>query len=166
MANEEECLSEVWYVPDIKKYLFSVLASQDKNTTSEFRSRALKCSLIVNDEEIVTGHRKRFGGLYHLNIKTVIPTDSVEVQTTTSEDMLQLYHERLGHQNKRHVKNVVLREMGIKLELNQNVCEGCQYGKAHRLKFGTRDRATKPAHLIHSDVCGPFEASNSNYRYF
>ena len=34
------------------------------------------------------------------------------------------------------------------------------------MKFGTRDRATKPAQLIHSDVCGPFEASNSNYRYF
>jgi hypothetical protein len=59
-----------------------------------------------------------------------------------------------------------MRELGIKLELNQNLCEGCQYRKAHRLKFGTRDRATKPAQLIHSDVCGPFEVSNSNYRYF
>ena len=81
--------------------------------------------------------------------------------------MLQLYHERMGHQNKRHVKDVMQEEFDIKVDVNNETCEACMYGKAHRLKFGTRERATAPGELIHADVCGPFEMpSAKGYRYF
>lgn len=56
--------------------------------------------------------------------------------------------------------------MGIKLILNNELCEGCIYGKSHRLKFGTRERANTPGERIHTDVCGPFQCSMSGFRYF
>lgn len=70
--------------------------------------------------------------------------------------MLHFYHERIGHQNKRHVKVAIEQEFGVKLRLDSELCEGCIFGKRHRLMSGTREQATKPGELIHSDVCGPF----------
>jgi len=41
------------------------------------------------------------------------------------------------------------------------------YGKADKLKFGTRKHATAAGQLIHADVCGPIEVSSARgYRYF
>ena len=52
------------------------------------------------------------------------------------------------------------------VSLDSELCEGCVYGKTHRRQFGTRIRATKPGEVFHTDVCGPFCYSLSNYRYF
>lgn len=40
---QETTLTEVWYVPKISKNLFSVIAAQDKNPNSEFKSSPTKC---------------------------------------------------------------------------------------------------------------------------
>jgi len=41
------------------------------------------------------------------------------------------------------------------------------YGKAHKLRFGTQERATAAGELIHADVCGPFETQSAEgYRHF
>jgi len=66
----------------------------------------------------------------------------------------------------RDVKSVLKQELDIDVDVDSELCEGCVYGKAHRRQFGTRIRATKPGEVIHSDVCGPFCSSFSNYRYF
>ena len=157
-------LNDVWYVPSISKNLFSVLAAQDRLQNSSFESSREKCCLKVNGKIVLAGNRKKQGGLYKLCIEIV--KYSVEVNQLSKSDLLQLYHERMGHQNKRHIKKLIEKEFNIKTDLNSELCEGCIYGKAHRLKFGTRDRATKPGQLIHSDVCGPFLSSISRYRYF
>ncbi|KAJ8872933.1 hypothetical protein PR048_026549 [Dryococelus australis] len=46
----------------------------------------------------------------------------------------------MGHQNKRHVKEILKRELNLDLPLDGEFCEGCIKGKAHRLKFGRRKR--------------------------
>ncbi|KAF2886085.1 hypothetical protein ILUMI_20088 [Ignelater luminosus] len=51
-------------------------------------------------------------------------------------DSLQLWHERLGHQNKRHVKNTMSR-YEVNLSGNE-YCDGCVLGKAHRGPFRSR----------------------------
>jgi len=160
-------LVNVWYVPSIKKNLFSVLATQDRHPNSEFVSKTETCFLKVDSQVRVLGSRSRNGRLYKLNVKNVKPENNIQVNTLTAkENLLQIYHERLGHQNKRHVKTLVERELGMKLMVDSELCEGCVYGKSHRLKFGTRERATQPGELIHTDVCGPFMYSMSGYRYF
>lgn len=157
-------LREVWYVPQISKNLFSVLSSQDKNPTSVFESRVTRCSMRMNGRIVITGTRQRYGGLYKIDCKVIRP--AVTVNLIEHGDMLQLYHERMGHQDKRHVKRLIEKELGVKTTNNGELCEGCIFGKAHRQPFGVRDKATKPGERIHSDVCGPFPSSISGYRYF
>ena len=159
-------LSNVWYVPSIKRNLFSVLATQDLNEKSHFESRTKSCMLKVNGQIKLMGYRERYGGLYKLKVKVLTP--NVQINALTMSNQLQLYHERFGHQNKRHVKEVIQREFGIKIKSkdDEQLCQGCVYGKAHRNKFRTRERATCPGQLISTDVCGPFPYSISNYRYY
>lgn len=161
-------LHEVWLVPSLKKNLFSTLAAQDRVTNSIFISTARECRLEVAGTTKVVGRRVLKGGLYKLEMKTVTPTKqwATEVNATEDSGMLQLYHERLAHQDKKHVIRVVKRELGIQLSLDKAKCEGCIFGKSHRKPFGTRERATAPGELIHADVCGPFTDSVAKNKYF
>jgi transposase InsO family protein len=163
----KKTLTNVLYVPNIAKNLFSVLAAHDKNEASKFISRPESCLLIVNGQLVLHGTRQVGHGLYKVALRTVIPEKPEEVNMMSNDDLLQLHHERMGHQSKRHIKEVIKEEFGIKVEVDHDTCEGCMYGKAHRLKFGTRERATAPGQLMHADVCGPFETNSAKgYRYF
>lgn len=160
-------LTNVLYVPQIAKNLFSVLATHDKNEKSKFVSMPETCSLLVNGKLALKGARQVGCGLYKVALRMLIPEKTTEVNMMSNDDLLQLYHERMGHQNKRHIKELVEREYGIKVEVDHDTCEGCMYGKAHRLKFGSRERATTPGQLMHADVCGPIETKSAQgYRYF
>ena len=115
---------------------------------------------------MLVGVREQNGGLFKLVASTVPPTKP-EVNMISENDIIQLYHERMGHQNKRHVSEVIEREFGIKAPVIHDTCEGCMYGKSHKRKFGTRKNATAAGQLIHADVCGPIEVSSARgYRYF
>ena len=158
-------LLNVWYVPNISRNLFSVTAVHDKNKDSCFVSRPTSCHFKINGRIVMVGNREFEGGLFKAALRTKSQTQ--EVNSLSDDLMLQLYHERMAHQNKHHVKKLIERELGIKVRADNETCEGCIYGKAHRLKFGTRVRATAPGELIHCDVCGPFEMpSFRGYRYF
>lgn len=161
-------LQEVWLVPSLKKNLFSTLAAQDRLKDSLFLSTAKQCRFEVAGTTKLIGRRVYKGGLYKLDMKTVMPTKQVASEVNATEDsrMLQLFHERFAHQDKRHVARVVKRELGIQLSPDKLKCEGCIYGKTHKKPFGTRERATAPGELIHADVCGPFAESVGKNKYF
>ncbi|CAK1554981.1 unnamed protein product [Leptosia nina] len=163
--QEHITLCDVWYVPAIRRNLFSVLAAQDKLQNSVFTSEREICQLINNGKVNLIGTRVKNGGLYKLKVKTIRKSTS-QVNTMSTQNTLQLYHERFAHQNKRHVKNLIERELNIKVKLDSELCTGCVYGKTHRRKFGTRERAKDAGNIIHSDVCGPFPNSFSKLRYF
>ena len=156
-------LEDVWYVPKIQKNLLSVLAAHDKNTNSTFISTPTICNFKIGEEVALVGTRARYGGLFKLKMRSI---KQAEVNAVSQGDLLQLYHERFGHQNKRHVKALIHKHLDVNVKLDSEVCEGCIYGKAHRLPFGTRNRASRPGELIHSDVCGPFEKSMGGHLYF
>lgn len=158
-------LTNVWYVPSIERNLFSVLAAQDTLKNSIFQSTAQSCNVKNDDKVILVGNRDKYGGLYKLHVKVLMP--ELEINQLTTSHNLQLYHERLGHQNKRHVAKLIQRELGVKIDSSStDICEGCVFGKSHRQKFGERPRATKPGELISTDVCGPFPYSISKSRYY
>lgn len=54
------------------------------------------------------------------------------------------------------------------IQKNDEVCEGCIYGKMHRLPFPKSAwRARAPLELVHADICGPTRTpSLGNKRYF
>ena len=162
-------LADVWYVPKIGRNLFSVLAAQDRNPQSaSFKSSSTDCWLAVNGNIVVYGTRRVSGTLYRAHMQAVQSEAQVQANVATDcSSTLQLYHERFGHQNKRHVQAVIRRELGIDVKLDKDqICEDCIYGKAHRLKFGTRENAVRPGELMSADVCGPFDESFRKYRYF
>lgn len=158
-------LTDVWYVPNISRNLFSVLAAQDKRKSSKFESTTTRCKLVVNNEVLLVGYREVGGSLYQADIKTTMPGTSNEVNAAEASNTLQLYHERWGHQDKRHVQQKLKTELGINVKLDKNLCESCIYGKSHRLPFGTREKASCPGELMTADVCGPFSDSFSKKRY-
>ncbi|GFT25667.1 fumarate hydratase, mitochondrial [Nephila pilipes] len=86
------------------------------------------------------------------------PEVSAEVCVASTDQSLQFWQERLCHQNKAHVKDI-LRKYQIKSDVKDSkICDGCCYGKqCHRL-FGTRrQRVTTPGGLININVCGPMQ---------
>ncbi len=100
-------------------------------------------------------------------MRELLPDVNSKCYAANAEE-LQLWHERLAHQNKTHVKQF-LKQLGYDVIVNEEFCESCQFGKHHRLSFGTRSKEhfQKPCDLIHSDVCGPMEVDSiGGRRYF
>jgi len=72
-------------------------------------------------------------------------------------EKLQFWHERLCHQNKKHVQEFIQRE-GVDVPTDDYFCEACAFGKSHPLPFYSHScRANQPGEIIHADVCGPME---------
>ncbi|GFR23532.1 retrovirus-related Pol polyprotein from transposon TNT 1-94 [Trichonephila clavata] len=97
-------------------------------------------------------------GLYALEMRVLYPEVSAEVCVASADQSLQLWHERLCHQNKAHVKDI-LRKYQIKSYVKASkICDGCCYGKQCHHSFGTRkQKATTPGELINIDACGPIK---------
>ncbi|GFY75927.1 retrovirus-related pol polyprotein from transposon tnt 1-94 [Trichonephila inaurata madagascariensis] len=57
------------------------------------------------------------------------------------------------------------KELGTCIKLDIELREPCIYGKAHRLSFGSRKKASEPGELISADVCGPFDELFQKKRY-
>ncbi|KAF2890875.1 hypothetical protein ILUMI_15298 [Ignelater luminosus] len=79
---------------------------------------------------------------------------------------MQLWHERLVYQNKRHVKCVISR-YGVHLTGDKS-CDGCALVKAHRGLFRNRpDPSKEPGAVTSSDICRPMETNFfGRHRYF
>ncbi|GFQ75380.1 retrovirus-related Pol polyprotein from transposon TNT 1-94 [Trichonephila clavata] len=109
---EKHHLTEVWYVPDISKNLFSI--SQTLKRGFKFQASKDECSLLRDGRVRLKGVRT-VHGLYALEIRVLYPKVCVaaEVCVASADQSLQLWHERLCHQNKAHVKDI-LRKYQIK----------------------------------------------------
>ena len=90
---------------------------------------------------------------------------------TEKIDEAYLWPLRYGHLNYNGLKLLKDKNMAVGLppiaKLNQ-VCEGCIYGKMHRLPFPKNAwRARAPLELMHADICGPTRTPSLNdNRYF
>jgi hypothetical protein len=72
--SQEITLTDVWYVPKISKNLFSVIAAQDRNQNSEFKSLPTKCWLKANGKVMVYGEREIGGSVYKAAITPITPS--------------------------------------------------------------------------------------------
>ena len=156
-------LREVWYVPKISRNLFSVLAAHDRNMVSQFTSFKKRCEFSVNEQVVLCGYREEHGSLYKAAIRAIKREE--EVSVVQNRSLLQLYHQRWGHQDKNHVKRMLEKEMGFKIQNQEEVCEPCVYGKLTKLPFGRRQTSSRAGELLSVDLCGPFPASFSGFKY-
>ena len=134
-------LQDVWYVPKISKNLFSVLAAHDRNRNSKFISESEVCRFEVKDRVILRGYRKTHGSLYEADFEPVRKEGSRQVNLSEKNDyLLRLYHERWGHQDRRHIRDPLKRELGGH---DEEPYKPYDLGKK-RSQFRTRKRSTTP----------------------
>lgn len=162
-------LNGVWFIPGGNQNLFSVSSALDHGLIQFSNSK--RTEFRKKSGEVVAVGERLSNGVYELLIRLIKPDVCAAAVGNADCCSIQVWHERLAHQNKRHVKDF-LNGWGIKVktsgEPDEKLCDGCMYGKMHRLKFGNRkDRPTKPGDLINADVCGPMEGESlGGKRYY
>jgi len=63
---------------------------------------------------------------YAMEMRVVVPREPAEVTIATALGTLQLGHEHLGHQDKRHVRKVLERmEINMSMVEMGGFCDGC-----------------------------------------
>ncbi|KRZ51622.1 Retrovirus-related Pol polyprotein from transposon TNT 1-94 [Trichinella nativa] len=146
------------YVPKLGLNLFSIGKAADNgfNFTAFRKNGRVKLSGI-----------RSLNGIYKLHVRVCIPEKPAYVHLNAVDFSLQLWHERLYHQNKRHVRQV-LNNHGIKVYAQEEFCTGCVYGKHHRESFHSRKyRPRAPGKLIHADLRGPMHVTSlGGSKYF
>uniref|UniRef100_A0ABD2WUZ7 Integrase catalytic domain-containing protein n=1 Tax=Trichogramma kaykai TaxID=54128 RepID=A0ABD2WUZ7_9HYME len=158
-------LSDLWYVPNLGHQLFSVPQAIMHGNKVAFDADGV--TVKYNDKVVATG--VLIGSTYIMNMNVCTSRNSVQANLSNTEDVLQGRHERLGHQDKRHVRNVLSKHgVAIKFEDTRSFCDGCVMGKSYRKPFSPRqERAQKVGELIHSDVNGPMSMNSIHgFKYY
>ena len=157
-------LKNVLYVPDVSAHLFSVKAATQNGYSTIMNEQE---AVIRRGDGTVAASGKPVNNLCILVIRVCIPRHAAKVHLATQAETLQVWHERLGHQNKRHVMKVLKRH-GINVEANKEFFDGCALGKARRQSFGTlTSRPSIFGEQINADACGTMtETSVGGVRYY
>lgn len=157
---------DVLYVPHIHVNLFSLNTALDKGL--RFFSDSFKCKLIKNGTTLAVGVRQ--SKLFKLLIKVKIDElDQISANIALKRtDTLQLWHEKLAHQNLSQVR-YILKDFQIPfVDKCEFICSGCMYGKQHRAVFShSKSKSTSILQLVHTDVCGPMQQQSiGGSKYF
>jgi hypothetical protein len=160
-------LTEVLYVPSLKKNLVSVSTIEEKGFEVLFRDGQVllfpRGSSITSTKVIGTRHEKLYKFLFQL-VRALIHT------TSNNSDLCELWHKRMAHLH--HGALRVLREMVTGVpdfsSAQHELSKGCALGKYTKTAFLSSDsRAVGILDLIHSDVCGPMSsASLTGFLYY
>lgn len=157
-------MENVLYVPTARRNLFSVTSALDRGMS--FNSSKNGCEF--TKDGIVKARGVRVGQLFKMAIRVKTPeTSCIKEVNLSSKDSLQIWHERLSHQNVRHVKKF-LEKHDIHYADDSQFCRACAEGKQHRNSFKEcQQRATEPGEIIHADLCGPMECTSlGGAKYF
>lgn len=160
----EKTLKNVLYSADLYANLFSTTKALDNGHTTWSDKHQFK--LLDGERVVAVGARK--GGIFQMMFKIIESTiDRSMANIAVKQNSLRISHERLGHQNLIHVRNF-LKNNNIDFIDENFDCDGCAYGKQHRLSFGMRlEKSTVCGEIIHADVCGPIEIKSlAGSRYF
>lgn len=169
--SKKAVMYDVLHVPKLACNLFSVRAAAKKGNTVKFNQ--VRC-WIKGPKGSLQGMGSLTGKLYQLKCEVEVLTDKENVSVVTENlPEVDLWHQRLGHLNKQQLNTLVDRNLasGIKLSTTSELsfCEGCVEGKMQRKPFKslTHKQSKRKLELIHSDVCGPFQAESiGGSRYF
>ena len=167
-AWKKNQFTDVWYVPSIGRNLFSVTASIRRGFN--FTANNSVCVFLKRNSVCLTGVLNS-RGLFELKMRVCIPSEvsllSAVARTDSSRPLpLQVWHERLAHQNKQHVVKF-LTNRGIRFVNKEFFCDACALGKQHRQPFRVlKDKVTCAGEVLNADLCGPMPTSIGGSRYF
>jgi hypothetical protein len=153
-------LTEVLYVPGLKKNLVSVYTIEEKGYEVLFHDGQVllfpRGSRITSAKVIGTRHVRLYKFLFQ-QVRALINS------TNNNNDLCEIWHRRMAHLH--HGTLRVLRELvtgvpDFSLE-HHELCKGCILGKYTKTAFPSSDsRAAGILDLIHSDVCGPMSLTS------
>lgn len=170
-------MTNVMYVPSLKRNLISVGSLTDKGHVIVFTNR--KCLVLDNDRNkqiVAQGVRHKGNGLYQLGVSSrkpnFIEANSVEIPTDEANSSahvkeIKLWHKRYGHLHYKGLTHLAKkgRVKGLpNLESIKEVCPECLAGRQHRAPFPRKSesRAKVPLELVHSDLVGPLPIKSLN----
>ncbi|KAG8490339.1 hypothetical protein CXB51_015583 [Gossypium anomalum] len=147
-------LSDVRYVPELKRNLISLSTLDSKGYRYTAESGVLKIS--KGSLVVMKGQRKT-AKLYVLQGSTVTGDAAVASSSLSDDDITKLWHMRLGYMSENGMvqlsKRGLLDGQGI---CKLNFCEHCVFGKQKRVRFTKGIHNTKGTlEYIHSDLWGP-----------
>ncbi|KAG8474748.1 hypothetical protein CXB51_031715 [Gossypium anomalum] len=147
-------LSDVRYVPELKRNLISLSTLDSKGYRYTAESGVLKIS--KGSLVVMKGQRKT-AKLYVLQGSTVTGDAAIASSSLSDDDITKLWHMRLGHMSENGMvelsKRGLLDGQGI---CKLNFCEHCVFGKQKRVRFTRGVHNTKETlEYIHSDLWGP-----------
>jgi len=90
-------LKNIWYMADASTHLFSIKAASQNSYSTILNEKEV---VICRDDGTVAASGTLVNDLYVLAIRMCIPQHAAEVHLATQAETLQVWHERLGHQNK------------------------------------------------------------------
>lgn len=95
-------LQDMWCVPDSGRHLFPVLSMPEHGISVIIKCKRgmFQCSgqLVASGQWMMDANA--------MDIRVVVPRKPAEFNIVTASETLRLWHERLGHQEKRHVRKV------------------------------------------------------------
>lgn len=92
-------MNNVLYAPSARRNLLSVITALDNGL--KFQSSKSECEFVKDG--VVKSRDMRISWLFEMAIRVIPPEMSqVHEANLSSKDLLQIWHKRLGHQNKRH----------------------------------------------------------------
>ncbi|KAG8502566.1 hypothetical protein CXB51_001088 [Gossypium anomalum] len=156
-------LTDVRYVPSLKKNLISLGALESKGSVVTMRDGVLK----VTSGALVILKGIRKNNLYYYQGSTFI--GAVAAASDNKElDSMQLWHMKLGHTSEKSLK--ILAKQGLlkgAKACKLKFCEHCVLGKQKRVKFGTAIHNTKGIlEYVHSDVWGPSKTPSLGGKHY
>jgi len=157
-------LKNTLYIPQLDGGLLSV----QKITEHGFQVVFKENTCTVYQGRQVVAKADKNGNLFKLK-KTEVETLA---KLTREGTCIHLLHRRLGHRDLNAVKRLINEELATGVTItkcaSKSVCEHCIKGKLAQAKFPeSKQRASKPMRLIHSDLCGPMQTvTPSGNKYF
>ena len=163
-------LTDVLYVPELKKHLLPIKAASTKGWQFHFIGNTYK---IMKDSRI-KAFTSSNGTLYRL-VENLNEYDAAATLGGMNEQNLnyETWHRRFGHLGMDKVKLMHHKEIVCNMKCTKGVinrdCEACIQGKITRKPFlkGGNNQTREVLELIHSDVCGPMPVESlAGSKYF
>ena len=160
-----QVLTDVCYVPSLKKNIISLGVLKSKGPTITLRDGLLK--VVVGVLMVMKGTRRN--NLYYFQGSTIIGSALTVYGKDSDSEATKLWHMHLGHAGEKVLQTLVNQGLlkcanSCKLEF----CDHCVLGKQTRVKFGSVIHDTKGIlDYVHNDVWGPTKtASLGGMHYF
>ncbi|KAG6437849.1 hypothetical protein SASPL_102779 [Salvia splendens] len=160
-------LHDVYHVPGLKRNLVSVTQITESGKYVLFGPNDVKVlDNVKNISADVTYIGEKKGSLF------VMSAGEAYVKKTSQTDNTSIWHARLGHVGYQLLQQMSSKKLVAGMPTLVNVredviCQGCQYGKSHRLPFKkSLNRRSTLFELVHTDLMGPTRTpSCSSHRY-